>query len=171
MISGDDSPPNYYEKPQGFNVTLNYTDLAQAEKVFKALSDKGEIKMPEASKDDPAAKFGEAMLGLLTGSLTLDLKADHKFTLVMVMPISGDWSLSGNTITLTPKTIMGLTFEEAKKEQEKQAKVGSGTFMKTDDQNKPIQLQVQPDGKTLKGVDEMSGQKSKGELIFTKQGS
>jgi hypothetical protein len=132
---------------------------------------KGEIKMPEASKDDPMAKMGEAMLGMLAGSLKLELKADHKFTLVMMLPISGDWSLSGNTVTLTPTTVMGLTFEEARKEQEKQQKAGGGTLMKTDDQDKPIQLQVSPDGKTLKGVDESSGPASKGELIFTKQGS
>jgi PhnB protein len=45
MLSGDDAPPGSYCKPQGFQVVLDTTDVAQAEKIFKALSEKGEIRM------------------------------------------------------------------------------------------------------------------------------
>ena len=48
MLSGDDAPPGSYYKPQGFQVVLGATDVAQAEKIFKALSEKGEIRMPFA---------------------------------------------------------------------------------------------------------------------------
>ncbi len=46
MLSADDAPPGHYSKPQGFQVMLSYTDLAQGKKAFKALSAKGKVKMP-----------------------------------------------------------------------------------------------------------------------------
>lgn len=46
IISGDDAPPNYYSKPQGFSVTLTFKDVKKAEEIFKALSDKGQVRMP-----------------------------------------------------------------------------------------------------------------------------
>jgi PhnB protein len=46
LIMGADAPPNYYTKPGGFSVSVNCKDLAEAERVFKALSEGGEVKMP-----------------------------------------------------------------------------------------------------------------------------
>ena len=126
---------------------------------------KGELKMPETSKIDPMAKMAEGMMGLFT--FDLELKAESKFTMtVMMMPIDGEWTLSGKTITLTPKTVMGLTPEELKKEN---AKKGS-TMAKDDSMEKPIRLEVQADGKSLKAIDNVTGDKAPGELIFVKQG-
>jgi PhnB protein len=41
-----DCPPDKYEKPQGFSVTLQASDLAKAESVFNALAEGGDITMP-----------------------------------------------------------------------------------------------------------------------------
>jgi PhnB protein len=46
LIMGADAPPNYYTKPGGFSVSINCKDVAEAERVFKALADGGEVKMP-----------------------------------------------------------------------------------------------------------------------------
>ena len=121
--------------------------------------------MPETKKDDPMAKFGEAMMSMF--SFDLELKEKNEFTMmVAIIPISGDWSLSGNIVTLNPKTIMGLTPSEFEKENQKNnptAKESSG------DVEKPIRLEIQSDGKSMKALDDIGGQKSEGELIFTKQ--
>jgi PhnB protein len=44
-IGAADSPPGYYQKPQGISITLNIDSPGVAEHVFKALSDKGEVQM------------------------------------------------------------------------------------------------------------------------------
>lgn len=125
---------------------------------------KGEFEMPEASKDDPMAKMGEAMMGMM--SFDLELKEQNKFTLTMlIIPIEGDWTVSGKTITLTPKTVMGLTPEEFAKQNSKDG----GTTSKTDQMEKPIRLEVQSDGK-LKAIDNVGGEKAPGDLVFVKQG-
>ncbi|HXT00659.1 MAG TPA: VOC family protein [Elusimicrobiota bacterium] len=41
-----DSPPEYYQKPQGLSITLNIASPEQAEKIFKALSENGKVSMP-----------------------------------------------------------------------------------------------------------------------------
>lgn len=123
---------------------------------------KGEIKLPEAKKDDPGAKMAEAFASMM--SMDLELKADHKFTMTMMMfPIDGDWSMSGNRVSLVPKSVMGMTVEDFKKKQ-----AASGSMSKSSDSpDKPIELELAGDGKTMKGIDTSSGAKS-GELVFTK---
>ena len=46
QLQASDCPPDKYQKPQGFSVTLQISDLAKAESVFKALSEGGKITMP-----------------------------------------------------------------------------------------------------------------------------
>jgi PhnB protein len=43
---GSDAPPERYEKPQGFFVSLGIKEPAEAERVFHALSEKGTVLMP-----------------------------------------------------------------------------------------------------------------------------
>ncbi len=110
------------------------------------------------------AKMAEGMMGFF--QFDLELKEESKFTMtVMGMPIEGDWALSGKQITLTPKTFMGLNSEEMKKEGAK----NGGTMAKSGDMDKPFKLEIQSDGKTLKAIDDMGGQKVPGELLFVKQ--
>ncbi len=45
-LAGVDSPSESYQKPQGFSVVLNLDDGEEAERVFKTLSEGGEVQMP-----------------------------------------------------------------------------------------------------------------------------
>jgi PhnB protein len=45
-LMGSDSPPNQHLKPQGFSVSLNFDDPAEAQRVFVALADGGAVQMP-----------------------------------------------------------------------------------------------------------------------------
>lgn len=46
ILMGSDAPPERYTKPSGFSVSLQFEDVAKAERVFQALADKGSISMP-----------------------------------------------------------------------------------------------------------------------------
>ena len=45
-LLGSDAPPGSYEKPRGFSVAIHIDNPADAERVFKALSEGGTIQMP-----------------------------------------------------------------------------------------------------------------------------
>jgi len=45
VLMGADAPPDRYQKPQGFSVTLGLKDQAEAERIFKALAEKGTVEM------------------------------------------------------------------------------------------------------------------------------
>jgi len=45
-LGAADSPPEYYERPQGLSITLGIDSPGEAERVFKALSENGEVSMP-----------------------------------------------------------------------------------------------------------------------------
>jgi len=46
MIMGADSPPDRFEKAQGLWVTIGVKEVAEGERIFKALSDGGNVVMP-----------------------------------------------------------------------------------------------------------------------------
>jgi hypothetical protein len=122
---------------------------------------KGEVK---SQTTDSAAKFGEAMMNM--ASFDLELKENHEFTfLLAIIPISGTWSVNGYVVTLTPNKVFGLDTNELKK---KTAENNPGALGQTTEMEKPIRLQIQPDGQTLKALDGPATG-SPGELIFTKQ--
>src|SRR3977135_2265845 len=45
-LAGGDAPPDQYEEPRGFAVTIQVTDSAEAERVFNALAEGGKVTMP-----------------------------------------------------------------------------------------------------------------------------
>ncbi len=45
-VMGSDSPPGYYQQPDGFCVSLSVDDPAEAERIFNALSENGKVNMP-----------------------------------------------------------------------------------------------------------------------------
>ncbi|HKA33871.1 MAG TPA: glyoxalase/bleomycin resistance/extradiol dioxygenase family protein [Candidatus Binatia bacterium] len=57
VLMGSDAPPDRYEKPKGFSVTLDVDKPADAERMFKALSEKGNVTMP-IQKTFWAERFG-----------------------------------------------------------------------------------------------------------------
>jgi PhnB protein len=46
ILAGVDAPPESYQKPQGFSVTLNLDDPAEADRIFKAPAENGTVQMP-----------------------------------------------------------------------------------------------------------------------------
>jgi PhnB protein len=46
VLMGADCPPALFEPPQGFHVSLQFDDPAEAESIFHALAENGTIKMP-----------------------------------------------------------------------------------------------------------------------------
>ena len=46
VIMASDAPPGRYEEPKGISVSLNVEKAAEAERIFKALSEKADIGMP-----------------------------------------------------------------------------------------------------------------------------
>jgi PhnB protein len=46
VLMGSDSPPEYYSKPQGFSVSAFVEGPAEAERIFNAFSEGGEVTMP-----------------------------------------------------------------------------------------------------------------------------
>jgi PhnB protein len=59
VIMGSDAPPGRYQVPDGFSVSLTVDAVADAERVFKALSEKGSVQMPLAESFF-AKRFGMA---------------------------------------------------------------------------------------------------------------
>ena len=50
-LQGSDAPPAQmggYQAPQGINVAMHLTDAAEAERIFKGLSEGGKVRMPMA---------------------------------------------------------------------------------------------------------------------------
>ena len=45
-LMGSDAPPEHYQKPKGFSVSLGIKDVAEAERIFHALKEKGTVQMP-----------------------------------------------------------------------------------------------------------------------------
>ena len=56
-LMGGDAPPDRYEEPRGFSVTININDPAEAERIFHALSEDGTVTMP-LQQTFWAARFG-----------------------------------------------------------------------------------------------------------------
>jgi len=46
VLTGADTAPEHYQKPQGFSVLLNIGATAEADRIFKALGEKGTVQMP-----------------------------------------------------------------------------------------------------------------------------
>ena len=57
VLQGVDSPPGQYQNPHGFSVNLNLKDLADAERIFKALAEGGMVQIA-LQQTFWAARFG-----------------------------------------------------------------------------------------------------------------
>lgn len=60
QIMGADAPPGRYQKPQGFSVSLSVDRPAEAERLFAALADNGNVMMP-MQQTFFASRFGMAI--------------------------------------------------------------------------------------------------------------
>jgi PhnB protein len=57
VLMGTDAPPAYFKKPQGFSVSLTVNQPTEAERIYTALADRGQVTM-ELQKTFWAEKFG-----------------------------------------------------------------------------------------------------------------
>lgn len=46
VLMGADSSPDGYQQPQGISVTINFKDVAESERIFNALAERGNVTMP-----------------------------------------------------------------------------------------------------------------------------
>jgi PhnB protein len=46
VLMGGDTPPEQYQKPQGFSLLLHLDDAAAADRIFNTLSENGTVQMP-----------------------------------------------------------------------------------------------------------------------------
>jgi PhnB protein len=60
ILMGADSPPEYHEKAQGFAVSVIVDEVEEAERIFAALSDRGNVRM------DMQETFWAQRFGMLT---------------------------------------------------------------------------------------------------------
>ena len=120
----------------------------------------GDLTIPESEKDNPMAKMVQGMMG----SLSLELKADKTFSMSMIFPIEGTWSVSGDTLSLQATKMMGMSMEQAKSMAKSQGKAGN-----VDEMDKPMQFTISADGKELKAVPTKGAASSQqGNLVFKK---
>src|SRR6266568_1315399 len=45
VLMASDAPPDHYEEPKGFSISLQMKERADAERIFKALAESGTIRM------------------------------------------------------------------------------------------------------------------------------
>src|SRR5882724_2883264 len=46
LLMGSDAPPDRYQETKGFSVSIGVGEPAEAERIFHALSEKGNVQMP-----------------------------------------------------------------------------------------------------------------------------
>ena len=57
VLMASDSPPGHYQKPQGFSVSIQISEPARADDIFRGLADGGTVIMP-FGQTFWAARFG-----------------------------------------------------------------------------------------------------------------
>ena len=57
VLMGSDAPPDHYQKPQGFSVSLTIKDPAETERIFHELEQNGKVQMP-VQQTFWSARFG-----------------------------------------------------------------------------------------------------------------
>lgn len=57
LVMASDMPKDWYKKPEGYNIHLTAPNVAEAERLFAALSEGGEVQMP-LEKTFWAERFG-----------------------------------------------------------------------------------------------------------------
>jgi len=120
----------------------------------------GKVEVTPAGKDDPMAKFGEALGGMLMSGTELELRSGNRFALTMLgMLLEGPFVEDGDTITLKPETIGGLTPKEFEKVSR-----GKQSGPSAEALDKPMILKRGPEGSLR-----VTGESSGGALTFVKR--
>lgn len=109
-------------------------------------------------KDNPMAGMAEAMGSMMLPEL--EIMDGGKFKMSMMgIPVEGDWKQEGETLTISPKTVMGMEKDAFEKMQK--TKGGNGSM------DEDLILKVIDGGKALEAVDK--NKSSAGSLIFKRE--
>jgi hypothetical protein len=101
---------------------------------------RGEIQMPESSKDDPGAALAKGMADMMSGMMSLEILPENKFRMTaMGIPLDGSYTRSGDKLTLTATKIFGMTAADAAKNPD----------FKATNMDEPIEAEVREDGKVI----------------------
>jgi len=119
---------------------------------------KGEMKMGSSQAGGKNGEVARQMAGMLANSLSLELKKDKTFTMQMLFPLEGSWSLDGTTLMLTPTKFMGMSVSDM-------AKTGSNA----NNRQQPMKFAVSDGGDTLTSVNDKPGDDTS--LVFKKDKS
>lgn len=137
---------------------LNYDGFEGAWVAKLAMDETDQSTDPSVSPE--MAKMAETMMDAFSDmlSMSLDLKKNHKFEMnVMMMPIEGHWELNGNSLFLTPESVMGFTEDEIEKLADEMAssfKEEDGMSMEmTSDSFETLELRIAEHGKVLVAQD------------------
>ncbi|MER3412818.1 MAG: hypothetical protein C4341_00985 [Armatimonadota bacterium] len=119
---------------------------------------KGELVLPKKEgKPSPEDEFAQAMAKAFLSDLWIEFDEDGSFKMNMMVPVEGKYRQAGNSVHLTPETVMGM-------------KVGDLGKMNGNDagvliESKPLILEISKDSDTLRTKDGNGGE---GELVFTR---
>ncbi|MDB5394023.1 MAG: protein PhnB [Rhodospirillales bacterium] len=58
LLMGSDAPSEHFNQPQGFSVTLGFTDVAEAERIYNALSESAQKITMAIQETFWAVRFG-----------------------------------------------------------------------------------------------------------------
>jgi len=82
------------------------------------LTGKWKIKsMPDLSNAQGVQgnAMAQSVLQSMSKSMAIEFKPDKHYTMTMIIPIDGDWSISGNTVTMKATKMAGMDMAQIKK--------------------------------------------------------
>ena len=95
-----------------------------------------------SSQNPQAAQSIKNMLG----SMSLEFKKDKTYAMTVGVAMEGNWTLSGNTVSMKPTKVMGMDIATVKKQA---AASGKMTTQQSDQIDKGMTATLSDDGKTL----------------------
>lgn len=148
----------------GASLTATATDGSKST-VSLAGKWKGKLELPKSTADDPGAKMAEAFGDMFMSMISLEFTETEYTLSLMGIPIKGGYEVDGSSITLTPKTVMGMPPEEFAKSMKDSKSDPSQPSPDPNEISKPMKATLSPDGASLRIAPE-EGKESEGTLLF-----
>ena len=127
-----------------------------------------DMKLPASAQSGPGAAFAKSMMN----AITIEFKPSKQYTMSMMFPIEGTWTLDGTTVSMQMTKMMGMDLSQLKQTVETQAKTNPTVAQQLkanpngmDSMGKPQTATLSDDGKTLTVKDNTG---KGGDMVFTK---
>lgn len=135
----------------------------------------GKWKCTDMKLPGSVSSANASMAKSMMSSITLEFKPDKHYTMSVILPIEGTWTISDHTVSMTMTKMMGMDMTQLKQTVQQQAKTNPAVAKSLqqnpnsmDALNKPQTATLSDDGKTLT-VKDNSGKG--GDMVFTKDTS